>query len=82
VFVLNRSLPDIILFPPIIRVVFHTFFGVAGLSLLGWFDTSVDHSGFVGIHPVYALPLNVTDELGLARVGTQQSMVTEKVVKS
>ncbi len=38
--------------------VFHTFFGVAGLSLLGY-------PGLEEVDPVYALPLSVTRRLGL-----------------
>ena len=40
--------------------VFHTFFGLAGLSLLGKFPDS--HRK---IDPVYALPLDVVLQLGL-----------------
>jgi len=39
--------------------VFHTFFGFAGLSLLGY-------PGFETIDPVYALPQKVVTQLGLA----------------
>ena len=45
--------------------VFHTFFGIAGLSLLGWFEESSAFSSFVSVDPVYALPMGVVDELGL-----------------
>jgi geranylgeranyl transferase type-2 subunit beta len=40
--------------------VFHTFFGIAGLSLLGHFPPS-----FRKIDPVYALPTDVVQRLGL-----------------
>ena len=38
--------------------VFHTFFGVAGLSLLGF-------PGLQPVDPVYALPVHVIKRLGL-----------------
>mmetsp|Transcript_24100 Transcript_24100/g.65269 ORF Transcript_24100/g.65269 Transcript_24100/m.65269 type:complete len:295 (-) Transcript_24100:294-1178(-) len=44
--------------------VFHTFFGVAGLSLLGWYDAG-SHANFRAIDPVYALPRDLVDEMGL-----------------
>ena len=36
--------------------VFHTFFGVAGLSLMG-------HAGLKAVDPIYALPTHVTARL-------------------
>jgi len=38
--------------------VYHTFFGVAGLSLMG-------HAGLKPVDPVYALPVHVVQRLGL-----------------
>jgi len=38
--------------------VFHTYFGLAGLSLLGY-------PGFPAIDPVYALPVSTCKRLGL-----------------
>lgn len=42
--------------------VFHTFFGVAGLSLLGYLP---DDSNFGAIDPVYALPVSTVKRMGL-----------------
>lgn len=39
--------------------VFHTYFGIAGLSLLGY-------PGYNDIDPVYAMPARTIKELGLA----------------
>jgi geranylgeranyl transferase type-2 subunit beta len=45
--------------------VYHTFFGIAGLSLLGYFaETGTPH---VAIDPIYALPLQLVERLGLPR---------------
>jgi geranylgeranyl transferase type-2 subunit beta len=38
--------------------VFHTFFGICGLSLMGY-------PGFEDIDPVFALPRSLTKKLGL-----------------
>jgi geranylgeranyl transferase type-2 subunit beta len=38
--------------------VFHTYFGISGLSLLGYFDLDE-------IDPVFALPRRITKELGI-----------------
>jgi geranylgeranyl transferase type-2 subunit beta len=48
--------------------VFHTFFGIAGLCLVGWFEEEArknDYLGFTGIDPVYALPIALVEKLGL-----------------
>jgi len=48
--------------------VFHTFFGVSGLSLLGWYDrsnSSGKYDRYRPIDPIYALPLDVVERLGL-----------------
>ena len=42
--------------------VFHTFFGVAGLALLG-------HPGLAPVDPVYALPVSVVQRVLGARAG-------------
>ena len=44
--------------------VFHTFFGIAGLSLLGHLHKDNDR-GYRQIDPVYALPTDVVERLGL-----------------
>jgi len=41
--------------------VFHTFFGVAGLSLLGY-------QGLEPVDPVYALPVKTIESLGLKKL--------------
>jgi geranylgeranyl transferase type-2 subunit beta len=49
--------------------VFHTFFGIAGLSLLGYLHANtVDdkYPSYRRIDPVYALPTDVVQRLGLA----------------
>ena len=46
--------------------VFHTFFGVAGLSLLGWYDAN-GHTDFRAICPVYALPEDLVTRMQLER---------------
>lgn len=40
--------------------VYHTFFGCAGLSLLGF-------PGLKSIDPVYAMPTRVVERLGIGR---------------
>ncbi|CAM9418899.1 unnamed protein product, partial [Phaeothamnion confervicola] len=47
--------------------IFHTFFGIAGLALLGHFDGKDEFAGFRAVDPVYALPADVSDALGLPR---------------
>ena len=46
--------------PDNVSDVFHTFFGLAGLSLLGY-------PGLRAIDPVYAMPEEVTKSLGIQR---------------
>jgi geranylgeranyl transferase type-2 subunit beta len=53
--------------------IFHTFFGICGLSLLGFFnsnengkETEMDFAKFRAIDPTYALPVDITKKLGLA----------------
>ena len=47
--------------------IFHTFFGISGLSLLGYFDGSEvpAYSSFRKIDPTYALPIDVVQRLSL-----------------
>ena len=47
--------------------VFHTFFGIAGLSLLGVLDEIGEEQGktYRLIDPVFALPVDVVAHLGL-----------------
>ena len=58
--------------------IFHTFFGISGLSLLGYFsetnnditccDKVKDDTMFTRlIDPTYALPLNIVEKLNLPR---------------
>jgi geranylgeranyl transferase type-2 subunit beta len=42
--------------------VFHTFFGISGLSLMGYFDESM---GYRKIDAIYALPVDVVERLKL-----------------
>jgi geranylgeranyl transferase type-2 subunit beta len=45
--------------------IFHTFFGICGLSLLGYFKgTHLEAEGVV-IEPTYALPKSLVEKLGL-----------------
>ena len=41
--------------------VFHTYFGIAGLSLLGYPNLN-------GIDPVFAMPVQIVEKLGLAKL--------------
>lgn len=46
--------------------VFHTFFGIAGLSLLGHLESfEKDGRKYRAVDPLYALPTDVVEELGL-----------------
>ena len=48
--------------------VFHTFFGIAGLCLVGWFEDEgrkEKYPNFTGIDPVYALPSGLVSKLRL-----------------
>ena len=51
--------------------IFHTFFGIAGLSLLGSFDRPKDESvtwkyaHYRPIDPTYALPIDLVKKLGI-----------------
>jgi geranylgeranyl transferase type-2 subunit beta len=44
---------------------FHTFFGVSGLSLLGYFEDKAEYKHYRSIDPTYALPSDLVKELGL-----------------
>ncbi len=46
--------------------VYHTFFGICGLCLLGWFDRAEPSMPYVQVDPVYALPVHVVKRLGLS----------------
>ncbi len=48
--------------------VYHTFFGIAGLSLLGF--PHLEH-----INPVYALPVSIVDELVGGKVSSTAEMI-------
>ena len=47
--------------------VFHTFFGIAGLALLGYFGGGEggQYAHYRAIDPVYALPADIVAELGI-----------------
>lgn len=46
--------------------IFHTYFGIAGLNLLNYFDkTDPKYANFQQIDPTYALPVAVVERLGL-----------------
>jgi geranylgeranyl transferase type-2 subunit beta len=50
--------------------IFHTFFGISGLSLLGYFNQPSDGSpwkyeSYREIDPTYALPKSLVEKLGL-----------------
>ena len=47
--------------------IFHTFFGICGLSLMSYFDATEnpEYSIFRRVDPTYALPVYVVEKLGL-----------------
>jgi geranylgeranyl transferase type-2 subunit beta len=49
--------------------VFHTFFGIAGLCMLGYFDRErAKHPEFAAVRqidPAFAIPVDVVEKLGL-----------------
>ena len=48
--------------------VYHTFFGIAGMALLGYFDTAeAAGAPHRQVDPTYALPVEVVAKLGLPR---------------
>lgn len=47
--------------------IFHTFFGISGLSLLNYFDKKEDFKHYRLIDPTYALPQDLVAQLKLPR---------------
>lgn len=45
--------------------IFHTFFGICGLSLLGYFDDRPEYRAFRQVDPTYALPVDIVQRLNL-----------------
>lgn len=45
--------------------IFHTFFGISGLSLLGYFDGKNEYAQYEQIDPTYALPVSKIKKLEL-----------------
>lgn len=45
--------------------IFHTFFGICGLSLLGYFEKNQMENAAIVIEPTYALPKSLVEKLGL-----------------
>jgi geranylgeranyl transferase type-2 subunit beta len=46
--------------------VFHTFFGICGLSLLGYTeDSKGGYAALKRVDPVYALPVHTLERMGL-----------------
>ncbi|CCI41182.1 unnamed protein product [Albugo candida] len=67
--------------PGNIADVFHTFFGICGLIMLGYFDREAtkhpEYAGIRKIHPVFALPVDVTEQLELsAEIISPESMAS------
>lgn len=63
--------------------VFHTFFGIAGLSLLGHLHNEEVDGDYRKIDPVYALPTDVVERLGLqAQVLTRKGEPVDERLKS
>lgn len=62
--------------------VFHTFFGIAGLSLLGHLHANEDEV-YRKIDPVYALPTDVVKRLGLqAQILTRNGETVDERLES
>jgi geranylgeranyl transferase type-2 subunit beta len=53
--------------------IFHTFFGISGLSLLGYFGGDEKYSCFRAIDPTYALPRDVVEKHSLAAQVTPEA---------
>lgn len=49
--------------------VYHTFFGIAGLSLLGWVEDSTKPDALGRVDPTFAMPPHVLARLGIAQRG-------------
>ena len=47
--------------------IFHTFFGISGLSLLKYFEKKEEFKHYRLIDPTYALPLDLVTQLKLPR---------------
>lgn len=47
--------------------IFHTFFGISGLSLLKYFDKKEEYENYRLIDPTYALPFDLVKQLKLPR---------------
>lgn len=63
--------------------VFHTFFGIAGLSLLGHLHADAVDGEYRKIDPVYALPTDVVERLGLqAQVLTRGGEAVDERLKN
>ena len=63
--------------------VFHTFFGIAGLSLLGHLHKDEVNGVYRKIDPVYALPTDVVERLGLqAQVSTRRGAPVDERLQS
>jgi len=63
--------------------VFHTFFGIAGLSLLGHLHKDGVDGDYRKIDPVYALPTDVVERLGLqAQVMTRKGEPVDERLES
>jgi len=63
--------------------VFHTFFGIAGLSLLGHLHSEGVEGDYRKIDPVYALPTDVVERLGLqAQVLSRNGEVVDERLQS
>jgi geranylgeranyl transferase type-2 subunit beta len=45
--------------------IFHTFFGICGLSLMKYYDNKDKYLNFKSIDPTYALPKEIVQKLGL-----------------
>ncbi len=66
--------------------VFHTFFGICGLSLMGYFKRLSDVSDvdkerfalFRNIDPTYALPVDIVEALNVPRQVMPNPHVTEE----
>lgn len=65
--------------------VFHTFFGISGLSLLGYFKQEGSQSRRVyrDIDPLYALPVDVVQRLNLKGqvISHMSAPLDERLVK-
>lgn len=58
--------------------VYHTYFGIAGLSLLQWVEDPAKPDALAAICPSFALPVHVVKRLGLPARGLQNKRQQEK----